>query len=319
MRGSADLAVHISAILISMQSDHLESFLAVARVGSVNRAAVGLHRSQPNVTRQIRLLERELDTVLFDRAPDGMRLTAAGRALLPIAESIAAAFGDARRAVRAAADHPTGSVHLAVVGTLADDALVHTLDAFRTRWRDVDIRIETGLSTAVSAMVSRADVDLGLRYGVDDDPRLDCTIVADEPVIAVAASGHPLAGRTRVTPSMARGQQWFVFESTTRPSDEPYTSALQATFAMLGVANDDLSTADSLSAQKALVRAGLGLALLPASAARDELATGRLVSLPLSIRPRTAPIALVRRRNAFVAAAARELADTIIAEYRPRT
>jgi DNA-binding transcriptional LysR family regulator len=302
-----------------VQPEHLESFLTVARVGSVNRAAVGLHRSQPNVTRQIQLLERDLDTVLFDRAPDGMRLTAAGRALLPIAESITAAFGDAHRAVRAAAGQAAGSVRLAVVGTLADDALVRALGAFRTRWSDVDIRIETGLSAAVSAMVSRGDVDLGLRYGVDDDPRLDCAIVADEPMIAVASPGHPLAGRARVTPSMARGQRWLVFESTMRPSDEPYTTALQATFAVLGVANDDLSTVDSLSAQKALVRAGLGLAVLPVSAARDELDTGRLVSLRLSIRPRTAPIVLVRRTSAFIAAATRELADTIVADYRPRT
>src|SRR5919106_2519262 len=100
-----------------MHPDHLESFLAVADVGSVNRAAARLHRSQPNVTRQIRLLERDLDTVLFDRASDGMRLTAAGRALLPVAESIAALFGDARRAVRAAAGNPAGLVRLAVVGT----------------------------------------------------------------------------------------------------------------------------------------------------------------------------------------------------------
>ncbi|HEX6325264.1 MAG TPA: LysR family transcriptional regulator [Jiangellaceae bacterium] len=300
-----------------MQPDHLESFLAVALAGSVNRAAASLHRSQPNVTRQVQLLERDLDAVLFDRAPDGMHLTAAGAALVPIAESIAAAFTDAHRAVRAAAGQPTGAVRLAVVGTLADDALVRTLDAFRARWQDVEVRIETGLSAAVSGRVSRGDVDVGLRYGVDDDPRLECAIVADEPIIAVAAGGHPLAGRARVTPSMAQGQQWFVFDATTQPSDEPYTNALQATLAMLGVTNELLSPVDSLSAQKALVRAGLGLALLPASAARAELETGRLVSLTLSIRPRTAPIALIRRRSAFVAAAARELADTILATYRP--
>jgi DNA-binding transcriptional LysR family regulator len=200
---------------------------------------------------------------------------------------------------------------------LADDTLVRTLQGFRARCRDVQVRIETGLSAAVSGMVSRGEVDLGLRYGVDDDPRLDSTVVADEPVVAVAASEHPLAARARVTPSMVRGHRWFVFGSATTPSDEPYTAALQATLAMLGVPNDDLSPVDSLSAQKALVRAGLGLALLPASAAHDELGTGRLVALRLSIRPRTAPIALVRRRGAFVTAAERELADAILHTYRP--
>ena len=87
------------------------------------------------------------------------------------------------------AGDPTGAVRLAVVGTLADDVLVRTLDAFRTRWPNVEVRIETGLSAAVSAMVSRGDVDLGLRYGLDDDPRLDGTVVADEPLVAVARRG----------------------------------------------------------------------------------------------------------------------------------
>jgi DNA-binding transcriptional LysR family regulator len=293
---------------MTVQSDHLQSFLAVARAGSINRAAGELHRSQPNVTRQLQLLERDLDTVLFDRTPTGMRLTAAGRALVPVAESVAAALADAHRAVHDAAAEPTGTVRIAVVGTLADDALVRTLVAFRRHYPDVDVRIETGLSAAVSAAVSRGDADLGLRYGVDDDRRLDCAVVAHEPVVAVAAPDHRLAGRRRVTPSLLRGEQWFAFAGTTAPSDEPYTAALQATLALLGVAPGDLSAVDSLSAQKALVRAGLGLALLPASAVRDELDSGRLVALKLEIKTRTAPIVLVRRRGAYQSAAVGELA-----------
>ena len=99
-----------------------------------------------------------------------------------------------------------------------------------------------------------------------------------------------------MTPSIARDEQWFAFASTTRPSDEPYTAALQATFALLGVADDVVSTVDSLSAQKALVRLGLGLALLPTSAVRDARYGAARGAAALGPAP-AAPIRSVRRRN----------------------
>lgn len=77
----------------------LESFVAVAEEAHVGRAAQRLHVSQPPLTRRIRGLEDELDTVLFERTPKGMRLLPSGERLLPHARAVLRAVEDARRSV----------------------------------------------------------------------------------------------------------------------------------------------------------------------------------------------------------------------------
>ena len=77
-----------------MELYQLRSFLAVAELGHLTRAAERLHVSQPALSAQIKALEDELSVVLFERGAAGMTLTAAGRQLLPEAERVvAAAFG----------------------------------------------------------------------------------------------------------------------------------------------------------------------------------------------------------------------------------
>ena len=105
-----------------MTFDELESFVAIATGGGFTHASRKLHRSQPAISRRIRQLEQSLDARVFERAGRGVRLTAAGQALLPHAEAALAALGDGRRAVRALAAKAKGAhaLRLAIVGTLAD-------------------------------------------------------------------------------------------------------------------------------------------------------------------------------------------------------
>ena len=77
----------------------LRYFAAVARELSFTRAAERLYLSQPALSKQIRALERRLDVTLFDREPDGVRLTRAGAELLPHAEEIVASWEEAERSL----------------------------------------------------------------------------------------------------------------------------------------------------------------------------------------------------------------------------
>ena len=74
-----------------MQWDDLRVFLAMAQAGSLRRAARALGLGQPTVVRHLRQLERVLGARLFERTPDGHRLTRWGQDLLPMAQSMAAA------------------------------------------------------------------------------------------------------------------------------------------------------------------------------------------------------------------------------------
>src|SRR5436190_494627 len=178
-----------------VEIDHVEAFLAIVRAGGFTRAAATLHLSQPAISRRIHLLERELGAPLFERLGSGLLLTDAGRAFRPHAEALAAGMRDALAAVAAVRGEDSGTVTLAVVGTLASSALTERLRRFREAHAGVDVRIRTALSTEVSALVRRGDAALGLRYGMDADPELVSQVVFDEPMVAVCSSRHPLARR----------------------------------------------------------------------------------------------------------------------------
>src|SRR5690242_17898321 len=104
-----------------MKRDEIEAFVVIAEVGGFTEASRRLHRSQPAISRRIHQLERTLDAVLFERIGRAVRLTDAGRALLPHAEAALASLRDGERAVRdRAAVRGLQTLRVAIVGTLAD-------------------------------------------------------------------------------------------------------------------------------------------------------------------------------------------------------
>ena len=123
-----------------MELDHVEAFAAIVRHGGFTRASSALHLSQPAISRRIRLLEQELGAPLFERLPGGPLLTDAGGAFLPHAEALLASMRDGAAAV-AALRGESGTVTLALVGTLASTALTGRLKRFREDHPSVDLRI----------------------------------------------------------------------------------------------------------------------------------------------------------------------------------
>jgi DNA-binding transcriptional LysR family regulator len=273
-----------------MELDHVEAFTAIVREGGFTRASAALHLSQPAVSRRIGLLEAELGAPLFERLPGGPLLTEAGRVFLPHAESLLASMRDGAEAVAALRDE-TGAVTLALVGTLASTALTGRLKRFREAHPAVDLHIRTALSAEVSALVRRGDANLGLRYG--GDPELDSEVVYEEPMLPVCAPDHPLAGAR--TARQLAGERWIGF---------PSPGVLQRVLVKAGLEEAELVPIDSLTAQKRMVEAGFGLALLPESAL-DE---GALRVLDVAALRASQPVVLVRRRGAFESGAVRALA-----------
>lgn len=88
---------------------------------------------------------------------------------------------------------------------------------------------------------------------------------------------------------------------------EPYASALARGLAVLGVDAVEILPIDSLTAQKRLVEAGFGLALIPESSVDEELRFGTLRVLRIPALRATVPVALIHRRRAFLSGAARAL------------
>jgi DNA-binding transcriptional LysR family regulator len=297
-----------------MHIDQVEAFVAVVRGGGFTRAAAALHLSQPAVSRRLELLERELGAPLFERVRTGVLLTEAGRIFLPHAETLLASVRDGVDAVRALERPDHGTITLALVGTLASTSLTTCLEGFRAAHPRVDLRIRTALSREVSAIVRRGDATLGLRYEADPDPEILSTPVYVEAMVAVSSPRHRLARARRLTPADLASEPWIGFPPRPGPpgEPEPYTSALKQRLAVNALGAAEIIPIDSLTAQKRMVEAGFGLALLPRSSVDEELRAGTLHALPVPAMEATLEVVLIHRRRAYLSGAARQM----IAELR---
>jgi DNA-binding transcriptional LysR family regulator len=290
-----------------VEIDQVEAFVTIVRRGGFTRAASTLHLSQPAVSRRLHLLEREVGAPLFERIRSGVVLTEAGRAFLPHAEALLASLRDGIEAVGALERVDRGTITLAVVGTLASTALTGRLQHFREAYPSVRLHLRTALSQEVSALVRRGDATLGLRYDADPHPDLVSEPVHQERMVPVCSPRHRFARARSVAPKALTADAWITFPPRPGAPGEPYASALAQRLAACGLAAAEIIPIDSLTAQKRMVEAGFGLALLPESSVDEELRTGTLRVLKIPAMRVTIPVVLVHRRRAYLSGAARQL------------
>ena len=291
-----------------VEIDQVETFVAVVRGGGFTKAGSLLHLSQPAVSRRLELLERELGAPLFERIRSGAILTEAGRTFLPHAEALLASMRDGLDSVRALHQVDRGMITLALVGTLASTTLTGCLQRFRDAHPRVELRLRTALSQEVSVLVRRGDATLGLRYGGDPHPDMVTVSVYDEVMMVVCSPRHRLAERRSVAPSALGTERWVAFPPRNDAFYEPYPWSLQNRLAAWALHPAQIVPIDSLTAQKRMVEAGFGLALLPESSVDEEIRAGTLCALRAPALRVTIPVALIHRRRAFQSGATRALA-----------
>lgn len=297
-----------------MDSDALDTFLTVHRKGGVSNAARALHRSQPAISRRIALLERELGVPLFERVAGRTRLSDAGRVMVPYAERAVAAAQDAENAIRALKRQNAGPVSLAVVGTLAGGRLSEILKRFAREHPGVDIKLQTATSAEVSDLVRRGEAAIGLRYDIDRLRDLDYERLASEQLQVVCALDHPLAGKRVARLADLRGERWIAFPEI--PGRREIAAAhVFALFLTHGLGEVAWTPVDSLTAQKRLVEAGLGIALLSQTHAAEELRFRSIATIRVGDLAAGQDIVAVTRRGGFLSAASQRLLEIIRAGH----
>jgi len=298
-----------------MDSDALNTFLMVHHRGGISNAAKALHRTQPAISRRIALLEQELGMPLFERVAGRTVLSDAGRVMVPYAERAVAATQDAEHAVRALARPDSGPVALAVVGTLAGGQLSEIMKRFAREHPNVNLTLRTATSAEVSDLIRRGEATIGLRYDRDPSRDLDCEVLFAERLQVVCAPDHPRAGRRVKKLADLRGERWIAFP-VVPGRREISASHVFALFQTHGLGDVAWTPVDSLTAQKRLVEAGLGIALLSQSNAAEELKSGALGSIGVGDLAARHDVVAVTRRGGFLSAASRRLLDLVRARYR---
>lgn len=264
-----------------MTLGQLETFLAVARSGSVHAAAIQRVVSDASVSAAVGSLERELGAPLLERRGRGIRLTPAGEELMRYAAQALGLLEQGRSAVRAASQPGHGRLRLTAVTTAGESLIPPILIAFRERYPGIEVRLEVGNRGAVFERLRSREADLGIggRPPVGGDIFGEAVLPND--LILVGAASHPLVGKRRVDPAMLGDEVWLLREegSGTRAT----TLELMTT---LGIAPSNTLTLGSNGSVRQGAIVGLGITLLSEQAVGRELASGlvgriALVGLPL--------------------------------------
>ncbi|WP_171168011.1 LysR family transcriptional regulator [Streptomyces sp. I05A-00742] len=256
----------------------LELLLAVARLGSLGRAARELGITQPAASGRLRSMERMLGVALVERSPRGSRLTSAGVLVTDWARRIveaAEAFDAGAQALRSRRD---SRLRVAASMTIAEYLLPGWLIALRTDRPGTAVSLFAGNSAAVAARLLAGRADLGFVEGLEVPAGLDGAVIGHDRLVLVTAPAHPWARRR----SPLTRAELAATPLILRESGSGTRQVLDAALAAEDGPAAPLLELASTTAVKAAVVSGAGPSVLSELAVNDELAARRLVEVPVA-------------------------------------
>lgn len=238
--------------------------VAVAETGNFTRAAQRCFIVQSALSHQIKALEREIGLELFARTSRKVELTAAGAAFLPAARRSLAAAERAVADAAAAVGEVRGQLVVGIIPTVSGIDIPTALRRFRLDHPAVRVRLHVGGSDELVTGIRAGEIDvavLGLPAGVVPDG-VRSRVIARDRHVAVVAADHPLAGRALVTMERLAEETFVDF-----PVDTPGRAQTDLAFDACGLERDVAFEVMTIDILTALVRSGLGIALLPSAVA----------------------------------------------------
>lgn len=274
-----------------MDLRHLRYFLAVAEELSFTAAAKRLNLSQPPLSQQIRDLEAELETPLFERSSRRVELTAAGRGLVEHARTILTQAEQAIEDVHAIGAGRTGMIRIGTTGTVLLGSLAGLLANFGPRHPGIAVRLrEMGPVEQVVALKARR-VDVIFLRRPPEEPELEAEIAWREEVGVALPLGHPLAASGRLPLAALAGQDMV----SLRLRDSRFAQHLRDCCLVAGFTPRILHEVVEAYSQASLVAAGLGLALVPETV--RDLGRTDIVYRPLEPPVPAADVWMLYRRD----------------------
>jgi len=261
---------------------------AVAEHRSFTAAAEALFTTQPAVSRQIARLEQEVAVQLVIRGPRQVALTPAGEALAAHARTLLPAIDAAQREMHSYASPDGGAVRLGAVPSAMASLVPDALAALRTLRPRALVRLDESWSDDLLERIGRGELDLAIVSAAASDVPADRALLMSEPFVAVLPSRHRLARRRVLSLSDLRGEPLVVAPSPAIRRE------LVRVCAWAGFVPEIAATVGG-SASERLVATGIGVALVPASAAPK--ARGLVVRPVPDVPPRSLVLASAHRAH----------------------
>jgi DNA-binding transcriptional LysR family regulator len=276
----------------------LQVFEKVASLLNYSRAAEALYLSQPAVSMQIKQLEGHIGLPLFEQMGKKIFLTDAGRELFPYARHLAQQMDEIESVFNEMKGLGQGKLTLSVVNT-ANYFTPQLLAKFCQLHPSINVILQVANRDAVLKQLADNSTDLAILGRPPEGLDLDAQSFLDNPLVVIAAPGHPLAEQQQI--QIARlAKETFM----SREQGSGTRSAMERVFALHGVQpriNMEMETNEAI---KQAVRAGMGLGILSLHSLELELETGRLVTLDVENFPLIRHWFVAHRRNKRLSSAA---------------
>jgi DNA-binding transcriptional LysR family regulator len=262
-----------------MADRRLQVFHAVAKHLSFTKAAETLFMTQPAVTFQIKQLEEQLNTRLFDRAQGRIALTPAGQTALEYAERILALSDELETRMKELGGQAAGPLLIGASMTIGEYVLPQLIGTFKARFPAVLPTLFVGNSEAVQERVAERTLDLGFIESGSPLPSLLCEVCCEDELQVVCAPSHALATEACALPATLTQHAYISREagSGTRLVVDRYLQ-------QAGVSPESMNRVVELGspeAIKGLIATGFGFAIMSRVIVAKELQLGQLVQVPL--------------------------------------
>jgi LysR family transcriptional regulator, low CO2-responsive transcriptional regulator len=258
----------------------LQSFVLVARLGSVKAAAAELEVTEPAVSVAVAALRKELGDELFVREGRGIALTQGGRRLARLATEILGLAEQARRSVHDTPGQPR-RIQIAVTDPVAEH-IGPLIDAFRSRDENLELGIETAIGATFADGLEHRRVDIALGPHPGPSPSIASVPFLRCQLIVVAAPEHPLAGTADIPPQTLGTQRWLV-----GPPELDPTTMTGLFFERHGIAPENIARFTSQAAAIAAATAGEGMVLAISHSVLEEVRRRALIRLDVRGTPVT--------------------------------
>ncbi|WP_028220444.1 LysR family transcriptional regulator [Paraburkholderia oxyphila] len=276
-----------------MDMTDLKTFEAVARLGSMNKAAAELHTVQSNVTARIRALEEDLGLALFERHARGVVATPAGQRMMPFVGRIAKLVEDARAAARDDGT-PAGALVLGSLETIMALRLSSLLAGFARKWPKVQLVVSSGNTAKLVRDVVECKLDGAFVAGPVEHPEIEQTRVFTEELVLVAS---PAVSSLKDLAKIA-DLKTVVFQFGCS-----YRQRLEAFLYGRGLVVAKPLEFGSLDAILSCVAAGVGVTLLPKGVVEQAAVEGKVSVHRMPAELARMQTLFIRRRDGYVSSA----------------
>jgi DNA-binding transcriptional LysR family regulator len=247
----------------NLEFNQLRCFVAVAEELHFGRAAARLHMTQPPLTRHIQLLEHALGVELFERTSRSVRLTKAGSVFLTDAVRLLQFAEQAALSARQFGKGEAGKVTVGFTAVSGYELIPSLIARARTAIPGITVVLKEMVSVGQFAALDAGTLDLGVVRPLNTMSDLAFQLIAREPLVLALPDGHRLAQEPKVVLADLHRQPFIMYS---QDEGKYFHDIIYALFSAPAVVPDYVQHIGQTHSVIGLVRAGLGVAIVPESA-----------------------------------------------------